>query len=171
MFEWVMENTLFVVLGGLVAALLPVAFIFRRLNKRAEFPHVGRSSSSGLMKARGVEPLVKPYIPASNPSTQASAINLPQLEERIAKLEEKLEEVKAGGRQRIKVICPEHGEVEPLKMVDGTLICPHLHRLYPPEDQETGSDRIRNLERKVQELEARLERLQRWVNRHLMESG
>ena len=41
-----------------------------------------------------------------------------------------------------KVVCPEHGEVIPILLHDGTLLCPYLHRLYPSEKKDEAKAEV-----------------------------
>lgn len=150
------SNWLFTVLTVIAGGLVCVAIVFRILNKRsapASTPMIG----------------VRRHTRVGSPGITMS--ELIELREKLSKLEASLNELREVKVRRPKVICPTHGEVEPIKLLNGTLLCPHLHRLYPLEDENAdGGSKLEELSKKLEALEAQVQKLQRQLNRHMMMS-
>ena len=85
--------------------------------------------------------------------------------ERLSRLEEEVKKLQESS-SKAKVICPVHGEVEPTKLSDGTLLCPHLHVLYSPN--EGLNNELVKVQSRLDDLDRRLNKLQRLMNKYIM---
>jgi len=92
-------------------------------------------------------------------------LDVKSLVERLSRLEEEVKKLQEMS-SKVKVTCPVHGEVEPVKLSDGTLLCPHLHILYSPN--EGLNNELIKVQAKLDDLDKRLNKLQRLMNKHLM---
>ncbi len=92
-------------------------------------------------------------------------LDVKSLVERLSRLEEEVKKFQEMS-SKVKVTCPVHGEVEPVKLSDGTLLCPHLHILYSPN--EGLNNELIKVQAKLDDLDKRLSKLQRLMNKYLM---
>ena len=71
-----------------------------------------------------------------------------------------------------KVYCKKHGWVYPIILPDGSMLCPYLHRLYPPEELNENDEQVNldlnkgdmvnlDLKKQIEDLKKRLNKLER----------
>ena len=95
-------------------------------------------------------------------------LDVRDLAERLSRLEEEVKKFQEEVT-KVKVVCPVHGEVEPVKLPDGTLLCPHLHVLFSPN--EGPNNELIKVQTRLDDLDKRLNKLQRLMNKYLMMTG